>query len=66
VIVLRIWLFGTAGVLAAIALWAFAPLLVFIALLAAALGIVSGLMIALARALHAWRERRGNAPSRHG
>ena len=53
---LRIWLLLTAALLAGILLWAFAPLLIFFALLAAALGIVAALMIALARALRAWRD----------
>jgi hypothetical protein len=56
---LRIWLISTAALLAAVALWAFAPVLVFVALLTATLGAVSALMIALARALRTWRERRG-------
>ena len=59
VTLLRIWLLLTAALLAGILLWAFAPLLIFFALLAAALGIVAALMIALARALRAWREGRG-------
>jgi hypothetical protein len=54
VTLLRIWLLLTAALLAGMMLWAFAPLLVFLALLAGALGIVAGLMIALARALRAW------------
>jgi hypothetical protein len=40
------------------AIWAFAPVLVFVALLTAALGLVALAMIALARGLQAWRERR--------
>ena len=59
VTLLRIWLLLTAALLAGILLWAFAPLLIFFALLAAALGIVAALMIALARALRARREGRG-------
>jgi len=53
---LRIWLLLTATLLVGFLLWAFAPLFVFLALLAAALGIVAALMIALARALRAWRD----------
>jgi len=55
---LRIWLIGTAVVCAVLATWAFAPVLVFLALLAAALGLLSAIMIAFARALGAWRDRR--------
>lgn len=55
---LRLWLAATAVVLAGIAVWAFAPVLVFMALLLAALGLTAAAMIALARRLQAWRERR--------
>jgi ABC-type uncharacterized transport system permease subunit len=41
-----------------LAVWAFAPVLFFVLLLTAALGAVSAVMIGLARALRAWRERR--------
>ena len=41
VTVLRLWLIGTAVMLAALAVWAFAPVLVFFVLLAAALGLLS-------------------------
>ncbi len=54
---LRIWLAGTAIVLAAIAVWAFAPVLVFVALLTGALGGIAAAMIFLAQRLRAWRER---------
>jgi hypothetical protein len=54
---LRIWLAGTAVVLGAIAVWAFAPVLVFVALLTAALGGIAAAMILLAHRLRAWRER---------
>jgi hypothetical protein len=53
----RLWLAATAVVLAVLAVWAFAPMLVFMALLTAALGLAAALMIALARRLRAWRER---------
>lgn len=56
--VLRIWLIASAAVLLALAVWAFAPVLLFIAILTAGLGAVSALMIGLARALGSWRERR--------
>ena len=56
-IVLRIWLIATGVVLAAMAVWAFAPVLVFMGLLAAALGLLSALMIWIARILQARRDR---------
>ena len=55
---LRVWLAATAIVLAGMALWAFAPVLVFMILLLAVLGLAAAIMIALARRLQAWRERR--------
>jgi hypothetical protein len=58
VTLLRYWLAATAIVLAAIAVWALAPVLIFFVLLAAALGLVSLAMIALARSLQGWRDRR--------
>ena len=59
---LRIWLTLTAALLTGLALWAFAPVLVFLLLLTGALGIVSAAMIALARLLRARRNgRRGGA-----
>ena len=58
VTMLRLWLIGTSVILAALAVWAFAPVLFFVLLLTAALGAVSAVMIGLARALRAWRERR--------
>ena len=54
---LRIWLIGSAAILTVIALWALAPVVFFLLLLAAALGLLSALMIAIARYLQAWRER---------
>ena len=57
---LRAWLIGTSIIISALAIWAFAPVLVFLALLAAALGLLSAVMIAFARALGAWRDRRAN------
>ena len=56
--VLRLWLAGSTIVLAAIAVWAFAPVLVFAALVTAGLGLVSVAMIALAHVLRRRRERR--------
>jgi hypothetical protein len=58
VTVLRLWLVATAILLAAILVWAFAPVLLFFLLLTAALGLVSALMIGLARGVQAWRARR--------
>jgi hypothetical protein len=55
---LRLWLAATAVVLAVIAVWAFAPVLVFVALLIVALGLAAAAMILLARRLQSWRERR--------
>lgn len=58
--VLRLWLIATAAILGALAVWAFAPVLLFVVLLAAALGILSAIMIALARGLQAWRDCDGS------
>jgi hypothetical protein len=54
---LRLWLAATAIVLAGLAVWAFAPVLVFMVLLLAALGLAAALMIAFARWLQALRGR---------
>jgi len=59
VTLLRLWLIGSSVILAGLAVWAFAPVLVFVLLLTAALGVASAAMIGLARALQAWRARRG-------
>ncbi len=48
---LRIWLWATVVVLAGLLVWAFAPVLVFFALLTLGIGLLSALMIALARSL---------------
>jgi len=58
VTLLRIWLIATAIALGALAVWALAPVLLFVVLLTAGLGAISALMIAFARALQARRERR--------
>jgi hypothetical protein len=58
VTLLRYWFLATAIILTAIAVWAFAPVLIFLVLLAGALGLVSLAMIALARGVQAWRDRR--------
>lgn len=60
--VLRLWLLGTVAVLIGLAVWAFAPVLIFFLLLALGLGVLSGAMILLARTLQAWRERRPPPP----
>jgi hypothetical protein len=57
VTLLRLWLAVTAIVLAGTVVWAFAPVLVFMALLLVLLGAAAAAMIALARRLQAWRER---------
>jgi hypothetical protein len=56
---LRLWLAVTAAALAVLAVWAFAPVLLFIALLIVGLGLLSAVMIGAARALQARRQRRG-------
>jgi hypothetical protein len=58
VTLLRLWLAVTAIALAGMAVWAFAPVLVFMAVLLALLGAAAAAMIALARWLQALRERR--------
>ena len=55
---LRLWFAASAAILALLAVWAFAPVLVFLGLLAVALGLLSAALIGLARCLQAWRERR--------
>ena len=55
---LRLWLVATTILLAALMVWAFAPVLLFFLLLTAALGLVAALMIAMARGLQAWRGQR--------
>ena len=58
---LRLWLVATTILLAALMVWAFAPVLLFFLLLTAALGLLAALMIGMARGLQAWRARRGGA-----
>ena len=55
---LRLWLVATAILLAVILVWAFAPVLLFFLVLTAGLGLVSALMIGLARGVQTWRGRR--------
>ena len=57
--VLRLWLIATGIIVVALALWAFAPVMIFVLLLTAALGGVSAIMIGLARLLRARLERDG-------
>ena len=58
--VLRLWLVATTALLAAILVWAFAPVLLFFLLLTAGLGLLSAVMIGMARGLQAWRARRSD------
>jgi hypothetical protein len=58
VTLLRYWLVATAIILGALAVWALAPVLIFVALLVAALGVVSFAMIWLARGIEARRRGR--------
>lgn len=60
--VLRVWLIATGIIVVALALWAFAPVIIFVLLLTAALGGVSAIMIGLARLLRARLERDGQPP----
>jgi hypothetical protein len=57
VTLLRYWLAGSAVVLAAMATWAFAPVLLFIVIVMAVLGLLSAVMVAFARILRASRDR---------
>jgi len=54
---LRLWALATGVLAAALAVWAWAPVVVFLVLLTAALGVLSAGMIALARGIRVWRER---------
>ena len=55
--VLRLWLLATFLIAAGLALWAFAPVMIFVLLLTVGLGALSALMIGLARLLRARLER---------
>jgi hypothetical protein len=55
---LRLWLLASAALIAALAVWAFAPLLVFVVLLTFGLGAAAAIMIAFSRALQTWRDAR--------
>ena len=63
---LRLWLIGTALIAAAVLVWAFAPVLVFIGLLTLCLGAFAAAMIGLARALERALGRRQREPSDRG
>jgi hypothetical protein len=58
VTLLRFWLAASGILLAGLMVWAFAPMLLLMALLIGGLGLVAAFMIGLARRLGAWRERR--------
>jgi len=53
----RYWIAGSIILLTAAAMWVFAPVLFFIAIVTAGLAIVSAAMIALARSLRAQHDR---------
>lgn len=55
---LRLWLIVSVLIVAGVLVWAFAPVLVFVLLLSVALGALSASMIALARALRTYLERK--------
>jgi hypothetical protein len=55
--VLRLWLLATLIIAAGLALWAFAPVMIFVLLLTIGLGALSALMIGLAHLLRAKLER---------
>ena len=57
---LRLWLVATTVLLAALMVWAFAPVLLFFLLLTAGLGLIAALLIGVARGLQAWRTRRNS------
>ena len=56
----RAWFIGTALLLAAVLVWAFAPVLLFVALLTAGLGLLCLATIGLARALERARGKARN------
>jgi hypothetical protein len=59
VTLLRVWMLATTALVSAMAIWVYAPVLLFVVLLTAALGLASAIMIAFARWLQARRERGG-------
>jgi hypothetical protein len=56
VTVLRYWLAVTVVVVSGLAIWAFAPVLLFVFLLVAGLGALSAAMILLAKGLRSLRD----------
>jgi hypothetical protein len=56
VTVLRYWLAVTVVVVSGLAIWAFAPVLLFVFLLVAGLGTLSAAMILLAKGLRSLRD----------
>jgi hypothetical protein len=64
--ILRLWLIGTGVIALGLALWAFAPPVIFLLLLTGALGAVSALMVGLARLLRGRIERDGHAREDEG
>jgi hypothetical protein len=58
VTLLRVWMLATTALVSTIVIWAYAPVLFFVAALTVVLGFACAIMIAIARWLQAWRERR--------
>ena len=56
--VLRAWLWITGTLLALWLIWVLAPVLFLLVLLTAAIGLVSAVMVWLARRLEAWKNQR--------
>lgn len=54
---LRVWLWGTGAIIAFLVIWMIAPVLFLLLLLTAGLGLVSAVMVLLARKLEAWKGR---------
>ena len=53
--VLRLWLYASGALVVMLVLWSVAPVVFFLLLLAAALGLLSMLIVFLARKLEAWK-----------
>jgi hypothetical protein len=60
--VLRLWLIATGVIAVGLALWAFAPVVIFLLLLTGALGTASAVMIGLARLLRVRLDRNNQPP----
>jgi hypothetical protein len=54
---LRVWLWGTGAIIAFLVIWMIAPVLFLVLLLTAGLGLISAVMVLLARKLEAWTGR---------